>query len=119
MYNIHTRCLFLNRRELLGKVLDSVVKEATWLDGGVKKVNLVAIPHISKVDPELLFLDHHKGHRLAENFVARRAKSATECSSCITPDSELALCKSFKWLAGWSWHAGRRHLPSSIVSLHH
>lgn len=67
MYNIHTRCLLLNCRELLGKVLDSVVKEARLLDGGVKKVNIVAIPHISKVEPELLFLDHHKGHRLAES----------------------------------------------------
>lgn len=40
---------------------------ATLGDGGIKKANLVGVPHLCKVELEVEFLDHHGGHRLAES----------------------------------------------------
>lgn len=50
----------LNCQELLGKVCHSVAEEA-------KKVNLVIVTQLSKVESEMLFMDHHDGYRLAES----------------------------------------------------
>lgn len=58
--------LLLYCRELLGK--DSVTEEATLHDGGIEKANFVIIPHLSKVQPEMLLLDHHSGHHLVEDL---------------------------------------------------
>lgn len=61
-------CLLLDCRELLGKVLNSVGEEATLRDGGTEKANLVTVPHLSKVELEIVFLHYQGGHRLAESL---------------------------------------------------
>lgn len=60
--------LLLYWRERLGKVLDSVTEEATLRDAGVERANFVCVPHLSKVQSEMPLMDHHSGHRLAENL---------------------------------------------------
>ncbi len=35
-------------------------------DGGVEKVCLVDVLHLYQVEPEMVLLDHHGGHRLPE-----------------------------------------------------
>lgn len=48
-------CLLLDCQELLGKVLNSVAKEAILRDGGAKKANLEGVHHLIKVEPEMAF----------------------------------------------------------------
>lgn len=59
--------LLLVCRELLGKVLNSIVKETTLRDGSIKKANFVSVPYLHKVKPEMAFLDDHGGHCLTES----------------------------------------------------
>ncbi len=56
--------LLLYRRELLGKALNGVAKQPRLGDGGVKKACLVDVLHLYQVEPEMVLLDHHGGHRL-------------------------------------------------------
>lgn len=53
--------LLLDCREL--PIRDSVAKEATQQDW-----NFIGVPHFSKIKPEMLLLDDHSGHHLAESL---------------------------------------------------
>ncbi len=61
--------LLLYRRELLGKALEqtrTVAEQPRLGDGGVEKACLVEVLHLCQVEPEMVLLDHHGGHRLLE-----------------------------------------------------
>ncbi|MGL5828610.1 MAG: hypothetical protein ACRC0L_03450 [Angustibacter sp.] len=50
--------LLLDRRELLGKVLDGVAEQASMGDGHVEKACFVGVGHLRHVKPKMAFLDH-------------------------------------------------------------
>ncbi len=58
--------LLLYRRELLGEALDGVAEQPCLGDGGVEKACFVGVLHLCQVEPEMVLLDHHGGHRLPE-----------------------------------------------------
>ncbi len=58
--------LLLYRRDLLGNALDGVAEQLCLGDGGVEKLCLVGVLHLYQVEPEMVLLDHHGGHRLPE-----------------------------------------------------
>ncbi len=58
--------LLLYRRELYREALDGVAEQPSLGDGGVEKVCLVDVLHLCQVEPEMVLLDHHGGHRRPE-----------------------------------------------------
>lgn len=58
--------LLLYCRELLSKVLDSVVEQANLGDESVKKVYFVSVSHLDQVESEMMLLKHQGGHHLSE-----------------------------------------------------
>ncbi|MGL5829790.1 MAG: hypothetical protein ACRC0L_09520 [Angustibacter sp.] len=50
--------LLLDRRELLGEVLDGVAEQANMGDGRVEKACFVGVGHLRHVKPKMALLDH-------------------------------------------------------------
>lgn len=93
-------------QELLGKVFDSIPEEA-------KKVNLVIVTHLSKVESEMSFMDHHDGYRLAESSHRNHHRLQTRLRTTLM---QIFYCLGLQ--AGYGMQGGGS-LPSSTASLRH
>ncbi len=96
--------LLLYHRELLGKALDGVSKQPYLGDGGASRKRALSTSFISARLSQrwrswTTMVDTAFPRDRAVTFVARRAKSVAERSSCINPGSVLPSCTCLSTLA--------------------